>query len=527
MPRLPTAGDYANPVPQDRTGVAGVSVSPVGAAISEFGQALDRELERIDVIKAEDAYNKASQLKANLSYGEEGYEKIKGGNVLERPVADEYTARLKQGIDGIASGLKSPRQKALFNRAAGRLVVDFGVGIQRHLMAETDAFNKQVKAGALAIETDNIIRNWDKPQAQEASFERLARIRDRSLADGDAADFVDAQYLESLSKAHLGVVQAAIDNKNFDYAKGWLAAHKDEIDAASVEKAESIVVAQEREVQAMDVGRSAAGLGLAAGDAALVKRFGADPEMLKTARAEMRDQIAVQKSAEAARRSAFIDDAYNYVQQGGRVSDLPIATRLALGKGVVGLQKFERSLRGGEKIETNWEYYADLFSDPEKLRSASNADLLSNLGETELKKALDAKRKLSEDALAWGLISSRRDVIDRRLIEAGIPTKNKARVGRFMDELDKRVSKDASPKEIERAVDELLQDKTIRSSFFGIGYDKKVKAFEVPATFDDFDKDARDAIIEARKADGLPVDKESLDESAEMYERLIRWQKND
>ena len=522
MPRLPTSGDYANAVPQDRTGVAGVSVSPVGAAISGLGEALDKELLKIDTLKAEDAYNKAAQMKADLSYGEDGYEKIKGGNVLERPVSDEYTARFKQGLEGIASGLKSPRQKALFNRISGRLAVDFGVGIQRHLMTETDAFNKQVKVGTLAVETDNIIRNWDNPQAQERSFERLKDLRDRSLADGDAVDFVEAQYKESLSKAHLGVVQAAIDNKNFDYAKGWLATHSEEIGAAAVENAKSIVVAQEREVQAMDFGRTASGLGLLAGDAALVKRFGDDPEMLKTARAEMRDHYALQKAGAAARQSAVVDSAYAYVQQGGRVSDMSIATRRALGKGIVGVMKFERSLTSGEKIETDWALYEELMGDPDRLSKTNLTELLPYIGRTEFKELVKLKAKLNEDDKpTWDMLSTRKEVIDRRLREAKIPTTDKARVGRFRDRLDKEVPKDATPEELENGISKLLRVKTVRDSFFGIDFDKKVKAFEAPVTFDDFDPETRQTIIDARKADGLPIDKKSLDDSAARYRNLI------
>ena len=97
MPRLPAPEDFGMTTPRPSRGVTEVSPVTVrpdlatGKALSDIGLLMQQEAEKVDEAVALDSLNKLQEKHLELTYGEQGYTKLQGTQMTERPVVREYS----------------------------------------------------------------------------------------------------------------------------------------------------------------------------------------------------------------------------------------------------------------------------------------------------------------------------------------------------------------------------------------------------------------------------------------------------
>lgn len=187
MARLPGIEDLGpRPTPQPGGGIVSVrpaqepeALARTGAAMSDSGKMLEQEQERMDTLRAEDAFTKLREHQQDLEFNPEtGFRKLKGGDVVGKPIREDYEKRLTDKVTELETGLNDGRQRELFRRRAAISRVEMRSDIFRHTERETDVYAKQVLGGSLDAEMRNIGQNFDNPMKFGMSVERINNLID-------------------------------------------------------------------------------------------------------------------------------------------------------------------------------------------------------------------------------------------------------------------------------------------------------------------------------------------------------------
>ena len=97
MPKLPTAADFNRPTPSASRQIVGYQTGQVEAATVDFaktmGDMVAQEQKKLDDIRVEDAINKAKMSALELSKGDNGFDSVKGEDVVTKPVRNDNTNR--------------------------------------------------------------------------------------------------------------------------------------------------------------------------------------------------------------------------------------------------------------------------------------------------------------------------------------------------------------------------------------------------------------------------------------------------
>lgn len=216
---------------------------------------------------------------------------------------------------------------------------------------------------------------------------------------------------------------------------------------------------------------------LATLDAALVDRYGSDPQKLAKAQQTLRARYAMQEQARQDAEDEVVGNVYTALDaNGGDFSALPYTLRAQIpGKALPALRSFAASRTRGVEPDTNWATYGELVANPTLLQRTNLQALRGQLGDTEFKELLHRKTQLETGALSAGSILSNRQIVDNSLGAAGIETRDtkmndreKADYGRFYSLLASRgISEKSPPADVERETRKLLTDVTLRGQLFG------------------------------------------------------------
>lgn len=236
MPKLPEVQDLGpRPTPQSNGGI--VSVRPIGAgeaeanmgaALNTAGQILEREQNRLDTLRAEDAYNRLQDRAQDLELGEKnGFRNIKGGEVVNKPIREDYEKRFSDAVSEIESSLGDGRQRELFRRRAALSANQFRARLFNHYEGESSAYAKQVAAGGIDRELRNISKSYDRPMDVGAStiraFNLIDQEGDRTGEPQDQRDKKKATFNDMAWESRLaawrmqdpaGALQAFHENAN-------------------------------------------------------------------------------------------------------------------------------------------------------------------------------------------------------------------------------------------------------------------------------------------------------------------------
>jgi hypothetical protein len=240
MPRIPdTLG--AAPVPTAATSVA--SYQPNNQGLVNFGQSLAnagdmlqqeilKEHARINTAKVEDAFNQLRNGQIDLTIGQDnGFQNIRGADAVKQPLLKNYTDRFGDLQKQLADSLDNDQQRDMFKARANVAQSQFTQDLLQHLYKENGVYQGQVYEGTVGTELRAASAKWDSPAEVQASLARIgAAVNDQASRVGLPDEAKSELLLQEQSKVHAAVIQQALASKQYDYAKAWFDANRDQVD---------------------------------------------------------------------------------------------------------------------------------------------------------------------------------------------------------------------------------------------------------------------------------------------------------
>jgi hypothetical protein len=201
----------------------------------EFYRMVKQEEDRVDTIRAEEAFNKLRERQLDLTAGEEnGFVQRKGKDAVTQPLLKDYSARFEEAAREIEQGLTTDRQRQLYRSRASVSSLQFKEGLLRHINQEGDVYAKQVYDGAMTVELRHVTARWQDPSEVGMTLERINGLIN---AEADRSkwspEFKEAERLKRQSAVHSTVIQQALATDNYVFAEQWYKANKDDIDPAT------------------------------------------------------------------------------------------------------------------------------------------------------------------------------------------------------------------------------------------------------------------------------------------------------
>lgn len=244
-PRL--AGGIARMQVVAPSGAEGQGLQVMGQQVEAGAEKLYKqqqvEEERINTLRAEEAYTQLRERQIDLTMGEQnGFTKLKGSAAVTRPLLPEWMKRFGDAESEIAGTLTNDAQKLKFNARAqvGRL--QFQEDILRHLGREGDNYGKQVFDGIMATEQRSAVSRWDSPNDVASSLDRIKNaVEERAGTYSWDANYKNAVLMQEQGKVHSAVVQQAVATGNFKYAQAWYEQYKESIDLPTAKLLERAV----------------------------------------------------------------------------------------------------------------------------------------------------------------------------------------------------------------------------------------------------------------------------------------------
>lgn len=240
-PNAPILASYNPAAP---SGLPRQATAQLASSLAELGHEAQREQDRVDDLRAEEAFTALRDRQLDLTLGEkEGFMNVKGGAAVSRPTPlnKEYLQRFDQESGAIEGTLGTERQRLGFKKRAAVARGQFDEHLLRHMATEGDRYAKEVYDGTVDTETRSATANWDSQMDVGLSLERVrAAVEARADKLNWPPEYAQAELQKAQGKVHTAVVQQALASGNYIYAQQWYQQHKADIDlptAKLVEKA--------------------------------------------------------------------------------------------------------------------------------------------------------------------------------------------------------------------------------------------------------------------------------------------------
>lgn len=223
-------------------GIASMS-RDVAEGLEEVYRASKVEEERVNTLRAEEAFTKLRDKQLDLSIGQQnGFTTLKGSAAVGRPVLQEWGKRFEDVEREIESTLSNDQQRLKFKQRSQVARLQFNEDILRHLGREGDTYAKEVYDGTIATEQRNAVARWDSPNDIAAALVRIrSTVEERAERYGWPAEYRGAVLREQSGKVHAAVVQQAIAQGNFRYAQAWYEENKADIDLGTAKQLQHAV----------------------------------------------------------------------------------------------------------------------------------------------------------------------------------------------------------------------------------------------------------------------------------------------
>jgi Transglycosylase SLT domain len=249
------------------------------------------------------------------------------------------------------------------------------------------------------------------------------------------------------------------------------------------------------------------------------------PEQNKAARQVVSQQLADLNKATKQREDEAVANVQSaLIANGGRFTDLPLNLRSSLPPAQYdNMLAFADKVAKGQPIETDWQLYYSLKSDPQVLGAANLMAFRNRLGESEFKQLTNEQQDLRQGKTdAMTNLRTGKDYLNQYMREAGIdPTpkdddaKGAAVVGRIWNAYEQRIRAQESnigrklkPEELKHEAAALFSAVEVNRPFW---FDKQLPAaavapdqvITVPAT-------DREQITQALRSAGKPVTDQAI-----------------
>jgi soluble lytic murein transglycosylase len=261
MPTVPTYETQVTPHGLPDVRVQGVASSVAEAAQSNaritqqvgqdmvnFGTEGVREAAREQMmanqVRVDSALNDVRAAQQKLTYDPaDGYLQHKGAAAVQpsatgQGLQEQYGEKLQSTISSASQALGNDAQRQVFATQARQLATQFDGHIQSHVLQEYKAFGLETQKGTIELAGDTAMKNWSNPDLIDSQIESVkAAVWKAGQINGDPANLVEAKTLQTVSKVHFGVVEAALQNNNPEYAQKYIQQYKGDMTAGDLLKA--------------------------------------------------------------------------------------------------------------------------------------------------------------------------------------------------------------------------------------------------------------------------------------------------
>jgi murein DD-endopeptidase MepM/ murein hydrolase activator NlpD len=238
MAVLPGAQARSTPEPstsvaQYRGGIAESAQLATAESVQSLGgeliQRADEHRRQLDELRVIEAATALRQGELDLTFDpQHGYQNIRGGDVVKRPIVEEYGQKHKELSDRITSTL-SPRQQEQFKRHSAGSGVNFQAQVMRHSMAESEKYGGDVykadllsrAATASASYKNQLITAQQINGVDEATNYRMQTLGVNEISPALRDEFVKG----ARGTVHTAVIDAALKAGDTEYADSYFKAN--------------------------------------------------------------------------------------------------------------------------------------------------------------------------------------------------------------------------------------------------------------------------------------------------------------
>lgn len=240
MARLPSAADFQRTAPQAGRPIASYQTGQVESAELEqgrmmigIGDMMLKESDRLASVQAEEGLNKIKQARLDLQMGDNGFVKLRGADVTNRPILKEFPDQFQSQIDSIVNTLPNSLAKQKLTAAAKGEMLGFQSDLLRHSMVESDRHELAVSNATLTVAAQTAGMNWNDPAKVQEQFD-LGNGRIDAISRRLGHDPVETQMMKEkfAGSLHEGVLQAAIANKDIGAAEKYFEQHAKSLSTA-------------------------------------------------------------------------------------------------------------------------------------------------------------------------------------------------------------------------------------------------------------------------------------------------------
>lgn len=280
-------------------------------AMARFGETVssmaERELDRIDELRAREAAISLSQKEIEMTTGETGYLKDQGGTVVSPGWRDKRLNEYDNSVSSLADGLTAS-QKRKFLEAAGRGRISYEVGITKHAMVETDKYETNV-FNAETQAMGNLVRSQPtNPQVLADAIGRQAMRVDTLLGKQGIKDptLREQKQKEATGIFYAIAIESAFDSGYSGYAQELFNKSKTFMDPKHIQELERRI----KPAMDLDMGSTVGAQGYA------LEKAGKTPEeVISYITENTKGNVAAKNAADAQlndlRRAAAVADQNN------------------------------------------------------------------------------------------------------------------------------------------------------------------------------------------------------------------------
>lgn len=198
----------------------GRSLLSAGGQVGQIALDMQREQNQVRI---DDATNQAIKLDTDLRVD---MLKLEGRNALERPdglsLADEYSKKLKQGLEGIAAGLGNEAQKQAFSHVGSQITGKLYALASGHMVKQQETYQKEIWQTGIETATERATLLYADTEERLRSQEAIKAITaEMARKYGWDKDVAERAYTEAVSPMHAGIIKTLIADDKADVAKAY------------------------------------------------------------------------------------------------------------------------------------------------------------------------------------------------------------------------------------------------------------------------------------------------------------------
>lgn len=163
----------------------------IGNEADKLFAAYKHEQQKVDTLRAEDAYTRLRAEQVKMTYGPGGYATRKGENAVLGPKLEEQTRAFQDVAKSIDANLANDDQRRMFRARAAIAQVEFTEGAARHLLKERNVWATQVTNAGVDGEIAGIAAEYSNPALDIRAAENRTSasiVRIKALIEAHADD---------------------------------------------------------------------------------------------------------------------------------------------------------------------------------------------------------------------------------------------------------------------------------------------------------------------------------------------------